>query len=168
MVIFPETTKRNWAPSVSPRLQVHLHTPQRSWRQGMPKLAFSGVTTQYYESCQVPHSGSPAACSVEMGPAWEPTFLMGQAQKLRFTAVNAKQTLIWYWYLNNLSISWVVGTGTVCPEEMWTSHVWRCSRPSWMQLWTAWNNSAGCLCLWQRAGSIQSLKSLPIQIILWF
>lgn len=30
------------------------------------------------------------------------------------------------------------GTGTGCLETFWLSHLWKCSRPVWIELWTIW------------------------------
>lgn len=57
---------------------------------------------------------------------------------------------------------------THCPEELWMSYWWRCSRPSWMELWTAWSVEVVCAHVGEEVGTRWSLRPLWTQIILWF
>ena len=67
---------------------------------------------------------------------------------------------------NSLLRGWW-GTGTGCPEKLWMSHTWKCSRPGWMGLGATWS-SGRCPCPWQRVVTRLSLRFLPTQAILWF
>lgn len=50
-------------------------------------------------------------------------------------------------------------------RELWT--LWKCSRPSWMQLGATWSNG-NCPCPWQGGGVRWSFRLLPTQNLLGF
>ena len=70
-------------------------------------------------------------------------------------------SLLWEWW----------GARTGCPERLWMPHPWRCSRPGgWGpgQLGLVLDMEAGSLACCRGIGDSWSLRSLPIQAILWF
>ena len=48
----------------------------------------------------------------------------------------------------NSVLWWRWGIRKDCPEKLWMSHPWKCSRPGWMGPWAAWS-SGRCPCPWQ-------------------
>lgn len=60
---------------------------------------------------------------------------------------------------------WDIGTGF--PEKLWISHLWRCSRPGWMGLWTPWSGES-CPALGRTRWPLKVPSKPKYSMVPWF